>query len=343
MSWSTSKPSTSYFPSGSSWSSAKSTNVIKNNYYNYWSEAKVRRGYNNNICLEVKLYAELYSWEYRLVAPNIEMKAAAKAYHMSTFESSATYTAARPAFGATVLVKTLYWTGTLSNSETLQFWASNTADWGYSNNFNNIAYVSTFKVTYYGNSNTSGSPPGAQTGTYGSSVTILGKNTLARTGYTFDDKWNTLASGSGTTYNVGATYSGGNLNLYAVWKANTYTVTFNANGGSGGPVSQTKTYGQTMTISSSVPTRANYIFLGWAESSSATTAQYQPGGSYTKNITTNTVLYAVWKLAKIPVYVGVSGNTVKQVDEVYVGISGNQVKKVKVYVCVAPNDIREII
>ena len=77
-----------------------------------------------------------------------------------------------------------------------------------------------------------------------------------------------------------------------IWKINTYTISYNANGGSGAPASQTKTYGTNLTLSSVKPTRTNYNFLGWATSSSATTAQYAAGGTYTSNAAAT--LYAVW-------------------------------------------------
>ena len=76
-----------------------------------------------------------------------------------------------------------------------------------------------------------------------------------------------------------------------------WTISYNANGGSGAPAGQTKTYGQTLTLSSVKPTREGYNFLGWATSSTATTATYQPGGSYTTNA--GTTLYAVWQVATL--------------------------------------------
>jgi len=79
----------------------------------------------------------------------------------------------------------------------------------------------------------------------------------------------------------------------------TYTVSYNANGGNGAPGSQTKTHGATITLSNTVPSRAGYVFLGWATSSSATSASYQPGGLYTANA--GITLYAVWKKTVIPV------------------------------------------
>ena len=73
----------------------------------------------------------------------------------------------------------------------------------------------------------------------------------------------------------------------------TYTVSYNANGGSGAPASQTKTYGVNLTLSSTVPTRAGYAFKGWATSSTGAVA-YQAGGTYSDN--SAVTLYAVWEL-----------------------------------------------
>ncbi len=81
--------------------------------------------------------------------------------------------------------------------------------------------------------------------------------------------------------------------VYVTVAAPTYTVSYNANGGSGAPGSQTKHYNTTLTLSSTRPTRAGYAFLGWSTSSTATSASYQPGGSFTRDA--NTTLYAVWK------------------------------------------------
>ena len=72
-----------------------------------------------------------------------------------------------------------------------------------------------------------------------------------------------------------------------------YTVSYDANGGTGAPAAQTKTHGTALTLSSTKPTRTGYTFLGWAASKTATSAQYQPGGSYTANAAVT--LYAVWK------------------------------------------------
>lgn len=51
-----------------------------------------------------------------------------------------------------------------------------------------------------------------------------------------------------------------------------YTIRYDANGGTGAPSSQTKTYGYTLTLSSTKPTRTGYNFLGWSTSKTATSA-----------------------------------------------------------------------
>lgn len=72
----------------------------------------------------------------------------------------------------------------------------------------------------------------------------------------------------------------------------TYTVSYNANGGSGAPSAQTKREGVDLTLSSTKPTRKGYVFVGWAKSSTAKLAQIQPGATYTSD--SSITLYAVW-------------------------------------------------
>ena len=71
------------------------------------------------------------------------------------------------------------------------------------------------------------------------------------------------------------------------------TITYDANGGTGAPAPTEKNRGSTAYLSSTKPAKAGYQFAGWAESPDAATAQYQPGGSYTKD--EDITLYAVWK------------------------------------------------
>lgn len=132
-----------------------------------------------------------------------------------------------------------------------------------------------------------------QTKWWGTNLT-LHSGSPSRTGHNFV-RWNTNTSNTGTGYAPGATYSSNAaLALYAIWSAHTYTVSYNANGGSGAPGNQTKTYGQNLTLSSTKPTRTNYNFLGWSTSASGSVV-YAAGATYTAN--SAVTLYAVWQLA----------------------------------------------
>ena len=155
-----------------------------------------------------------------------------------------------------------------------------------------IPALSSYTVSYVANGGTGA--PAKQTKWYGKTLT-LSSTKPTRTGYSFLG-WSTSSTATTATYAAGASFTANaNTNLYAVWKANTYTVSYNANGGSGAPSSQTKTYGVALTLSSTKPTRANYNFLGWGTSASSTTVAYSAGGSYTAN--SAITLYAVWSLA----------------------------------------------
>ena len=84
-----------------------------------------------------------------------------------------------------------------------------------------------------------------------------------------------------------------NVSIKATFALKTYTITYNVNNGTGTIVSQTKTHGQSLTLTTDKPTRNGYTFLGWSTSSSSTTATYESGATFTTNA--NTTLYAVWK------------------------------------------------
>lgn len=158
-----------------------------------------------------------------------------------------------------------------------------------------------YAVSYNANGGT-GAPSG-QTKWHDETLS-LSDSTPSKEGHTFGG-WNTNSSGTGTNYAAGASYTeNAPLSLYAKWSINTYTVTFNANGGSGAPPAQTKTWGTALTLSANRPTRTNYKFLGWATSASATSAQYCTGSNNDQNTSYTTesdiTLYAVWELAYVP-------------------------------------------
>lgn len=155
-----------------------------------------------------------------------------------------------------------------------------------------VAAKTSYTVKY--NANGGSGAPSNQTKWYGTTLT-LSSTKPTRTGYTFKG-WGTSASATTVSYAAGASYTANAaVTLYAIWTANTYTVKYNANGGSGAPSNQTKTYGVSLKLSSTKPTRTNYTFKGWGTSASATTVVYAAGASYTTNA--SVTLYAIWELA----------------------------------------------
>ena len=131
------------------------------------------------------------------------------------------------------------------------------------------------------------------------SVTIP---SISKTGYTCS--WNTSADGKGTTYNGGdVTDKLNTQTLYAVCAANTYTVTYNPNGGSGTMTNDTATYNSNYITKKNTFIKTGYTFNGWNEKADGTgkvwglttSGVYESGKSWKWTYTKNITLYAQWK------------------------------------------------
>ncbi|MFC3800875.1 InlB B-repeat-containing protein [Cohnella sp. GCM10012308] len=171
----------------------------------------------------------------------------------------------------------------------------------------------TYTLTYSGNGSTGGAVP-TDGGAYenGQSVTVLGNTgSLVRTGYTFAG-WNTAANGSGTARAAGSTFSMGtaNVTLYAQWTP-TYTVTYNANGSTGGAVptdSGTYVNGASVTVLGNTGSlvKPGYTFAGWNTAANGSGTARAAGSTFSMG-SANVTLYAQWTLN--PTYtVTYSGN-----------------------------------
>ena len=131
----------------------------------------------------------------------------------------------------------------------------------------------------------------------------LTNNGFSKVGYTFVG-WGTSSSATQATYTNGQSVKNltsknkDTITLYALWKANTYTIQYNANGGSGSMGASSYTYNEAKALAGNNFKRTGYSFLGWSTSSSATQATYSNGQSV-KNLASNNgstvTLYAVWK------------------------------------------------
>ena len=156
--------------------------------------------------------------------------------------------------------------------------------------------IDSYNVVYDANSG-SGAPATASLN-YGSTVTISATRPT-RTGYTFSG-WNTVADGSGISYawNGSAfspasfTLGAANVTLFAQWSVNSYTVSYNANGGSGAPSSQSSNYNTNITVSSTTPSRSGYTFNGWNSAADGSGSDYSAGT--TLLVTANGTLFAKW-------------------------------------------------
>lgn len=71
------------------------------------------------------------------------------------------------------------------------------------------------------------------------------------------------------------------------------TLSYDANGGINPPTNQNASIGSQILISTDIPERSGYTFLGWSESASSDSASCQPGEQITLN--SDLTLYAVWR------------------------------------------------
>lgn len=161
------------------------------------------------------------------------------------------------------------------------------------------------------------------TTTIASGSTTVGKTHSSRNvsfscSFYFDVEWNGTYSG---TRNADGSIS--------IGAKTSYTVSFNANNGSGAPGNQTKWYGENLTLSSTKPTRTGYTFNNWNTKSDGSGTGYSSGGTYSSN--SGTTLYAQWTENKITVnyysntadYCTVSGESVSVSSSTNVKVSSD--------------------
>ena len=177
--------------------------------------------------------------------------------------------------------------------------------WTFSQLTGVLSLVNSGTTTYTVIFNNNGGS-GTMTAMTGSSAAALTSNTFTRTGYTFIG-WNTAANGLGTAYTDVASYAfTANATMYAQWTVDSYTVTFDGNGG-GTPSSTSKsvtyasTYGTLATVA-----RTGYTFNGWFTASSGGT---QLTSASTVAITGAQTLYAQWTINNYTVSFNMNGDS----------------------------------
>ena len=177
-------------------------------------------------------------------------------------------------------------------------WMSNTG-WLVCGNYTETAQwtANTYTVNYDGNGEDSGHVNDG-TATYDQNYSFA-ENGYTKKGYAFVG-WNTDKHAVRARYSPGETITWSNMEgmtLYAVWSKNSYEVTFDGNGASGGKKTVELKYGQDDILPANTFERPGYTFLGWSEDPNAIKAKY------TDRQAVNTLcdagqtceLYAVWK------------------------------------------------
>ena len=174
-----------------------------------------------------------------------------------------------------------------------------------------------------GNGSTSGSMNNMDI--HSGETKALNKNTYEKQGYTFIG-WAETANGN-VVYTDCANYTMGvepTVTLYAVWKANEYTISMNPQNGSS-VTTQKVTYDESYTLS--VPTRVGYTFDGWfTEIGGNGTRLTDADGNSIANWTVadNITVYAKWLGTEGLVYTAngseylVSGVSDKTITEAYI-------------------------
>ena len=177
----------------------------------------------------------------------------------------------------------------------------------------------TYTVVYYGNGNTGGSTSPT---THTSDVPAnLATNGYTKTNYYFKE-WNTKADGTGTSYGEGEEVvnlmsTSGTFNLYAIWitsvQEKTFTIKYNANGGSGSMANTTFVESEAKYLSTCTFTRDGYRFVEWNTKPDGTGSIYEENeivefeGETDGQVLT---LYAQWQKYELLVYYDANGGTV---------------------------------
>jgi len=130
----------------------------------------------------------------------------------------------------------------------------------------------------------------------------------------------TISTASDTNYNA-SNKATTNISI----SGDTYTISYNANNGTGAPASQSKSYGVGIKLSTSIPTRTGYTFTGWNTASDGSGTAYASGADFTNNA--NTVLYAQWRINKVYVGFNTNGGSITKNTDVYVADSNGNIAK----------------
>lgn len=188
-----------------------------------------------------------------------------------------------------------------------------------------------YTIVYDGNGGSNA--PGQQTGIAFDEEVALSSDTPDRSGYRFLG-WSLTSGSIVAAYQPGdkvkglVAGEGDVVTLYAVWAANSYTIAFDANGGSNAPANIQADYDETVYIPRPTPSRYGYNFLGWARSKTATRAEYSAGASVSRLTASSggvVTLYAVWEADRflLKYNANVPGSSVAVPSSIWLSYTGS--------------------
>ena len=109
----------------------------------------------------------------------------------------------------------------------------------------------------------------------------------------YDFNYKPTSDGIYTAHITAYTHEGGVDSNWVTFYVGKYSISYNGNGGSGVPSTQTKIYGKNLIISNNIPNRDGYTFKNWNTKPSGTGESYYSGDVYNSN--SNATLYAQWE------------------------------------------------
>ena len=166
-----------------------------------------------------------------------------------------------------------------------------------------IFNIKSVNVTFHRNTSSSDTQTASQTFTYGVAGQSFSDKGWSYAGHTLlgwaysnnaTEAYHTPLNGVLDSW-INTEYP--KVDLYAVWSANRYTVTYDANGGTGTMSTDTATYDENYVTKANQFTRTGYEFVGWTTNADGSGSNWTSWigkpwkWTYTKNIT----LYAQWK------------------------------------------------
>ena len=120
--------------------------------------------------------------------------------------------------------------------------------------------------------------------------------------------WNTDSNAMTSTWSQNTSKNINNSETYfPIVKLKTYTIKYNANGGSGAPSNQVKEHNKNITLSTSKPIRTGYTFVNWNTSSAGNGTSYSAGATYSGN--SDITMYAQWRRNRVIINFSVNGGT----------------------------------